>query len=62
MREYDWRQTAVNYFTLEQSDANNHKRDKDIEVGVTDLILTSANGTRYNVVVSDAGVLSAVAV
>ena len=62
MREYDWRQTAVNYFTLEQSDANNHKRDQDIEVGVTDLILTSANGTRYNVVVSDAGVLSAVAV
>ncbi len=59
---YDSRQTAVNYFTIEQADDKNHKRDKDIEVGVTALILTSANGTRYNVVVSDAGVLSAVAV
>lgn len=58
LREYDTSQVATNQFTIEQADRQNHKKDKDIEVGTASLILTSANGTRYKLVVSDAGVLS----
>ena len=58
LRDYDTSQVATNQFTIEQADRENHKRDKDIEVGTASIILTSANGTRYKVVVSDAGVLS----
>ena len=43
---------------LEQADAANHKRNQDIEVGGGRVILTSPNGTRYEVTVSDAGALS----
>ena len=57
-RFYDAKVEATNNYTLEQADRNNHKRDKDIEVGSASIILTSANGTRYKVAVSDAGVLS----
>ena len=58
LRDYDTSQVATNQFTIEQADRENHKRDKDIEVGTASIILTSANGTRYKLVVSDAGVLS----
>ena len=58
LREYDQSQLATNNFTLEQADRNNHKKDQDIEVGSASVILTSANGTRYKLEVSDAGVLS----
>ncbi len=58
LREYDTSQVATNQFTIEQADRQNHKKDKDIEVGTASVILTSANGTRYKLVVSDAGVLS----
>lgn len=45
----------------ELADQQNHKRNRDIEVGQARLILTSPNGTRYEVTVSNAGALSAVA-
>ena len=61
LRDYDVSQVATNQFTIEQADRNNHKKDKDIEVGSASIILTSSNGTRYKLVVSDAGVLSTVA-
>ena len=43
---------------LERADKDNYKRNQDIEVGENFLILTSPNGTRYSVVVDDAGNLS----
>jgi len=45
---------------LVQADAENHKRDRDVEVGMGRVILTAPNGTRYALVVSNAGVLSTV--
>ena len=47
---------------LEASDRENHKRNRDVEIGQARLILTSPNGTRYAVTVDNAGVLSTVAV
>lgn len=47
---------------IEQADQLNHKRNRDVEIGVARLILTSPNGTRYSVTVSNAGALSAVAI
>lgn len=47
---------------IELEDQQNHKRNRDVEIGVGRLILTSPNGTRYSIVVSNAGVISAVAV
>ena len=58
LREYNTSQISNNQFTIERADLENHKRDQDIEVGTASVILTSANGTRYKLVVSDAGVLS----
>lgn len=49
--------------SIEQADAMNLKRNRDVELGDGQkLILRSANGTRYEIVVSDAGVLSTAAV
>lgn len=47
---------------LSRADDKNLKRDQDIEVGTNRVILTSANGTRYALVVSNAGALSTSAV
>jgi len=46
---------------LESEDLRNYKTNKDIEVGANRIILTSPNGTRYALAVSNAGVLSTVA-
>ena len=59
---YDSKVASSTNFAIERADYNNHKRDKDIEVGSAQLILTSSNGTRYYLVVSDAGVLTTSAV
>ena len=48
--------------SLELENLQNHKRNRDVEIGVGRLILTSPNGTRYAVTVSNAGTLSAVAI
>lgn len=47
---------------LELEDRRNHKRNADVEIGEGRLILTSPNGTRYAVAVSDTGTISTVAV
>jgi hypothetical protein len=49
---------------IEQADKQNHKRGRDVEIGALGerLILTSSGGTRYQILVSDAGVLSTSAV
>ena len=44
---------------LEQADRDNLKRGRDIEVGNGRLILQSPNGTRFSVVVSNAGAITA---
>lgn len=43
---------------IEQADAQNHKKNRDVEIGEGRLILTSPNGTRYEVTVDNAGTLS----
>lgn len=48
--------------TMELEDQQNHKRNRDVEIGEARLILTSPNGTRYSISVSNAGVISTVAV
>lgn len=45
---------------LELADDDNRKKGRDIEVHPARLILRSPNGTRYEIKVSNAGVLSAV--
>lgn len=47
--------------SVELADLQNHKRNRDVEIGVGRLILTAPNGTRYSVTVDNSGVLSAVA-
>jgi hypothetical protein len=43
---------------LERTDAGNHKRGADIELGLNErIILRSPNGTRYILTVSNAGAL-----
>ena len=59
--EYSAKQMSQNNFSIEQADYNNHKKNQDIEVSTARIILTSANGTRYALVISDAGVLSTAA-
>jgi hypothetical protein len=44
---------------IEAADRENHKKNKTIEVGSGALVLTSADGTRWQIVVSDAGAISA---
>lgn len=47
---------------LELAEQQNHKRNRDLEIGAARLILTSPNGTRYSITVSNAGAISAVAI
>lgn len=47
---------------IERADAENHKRGRDVEVHPGRLILTSPNGTRWVISVSDAGAISATAI
>lgn len=46
---------------LERADKENHKRNRDVEIGEGRLILTSPNGTRYKVTVADDGTLTTAA-
>ena len=43
---------------IERADKQNLKRGQDLEVGGGRLILTSPNGTRYEVTVDNAGTLT----
>ena len=46
---------------VQQSDIQNHKRNRDVEISPGRLIIKSPNGTRYSIEVSNAGVISATA-
>ncbi len=59
---YERRDQAETRVLLERANDLNHKRNQDIEVGAARLVLTSPNGTRYSLAVSNAGVLSATAI
>ena len=57
--EYDRLNQVSNNRALEEADHTNFKHFQDIDLANNErLILVSANGTRYQVVVSDAGALS----
>lgn len=58
---YQQRLEAERNRQIEQADAENHKRNRDVEIGQGRLILMSPDGTRWNVTVSNAGALSATA-
>jgi len=47
------------YRQVEQSDQENHKRGRDIEVGDARIILTAPDGGRWSIEVDNAGNLSA---
>lgn len=59
---YDRRDQAEARVLMERADNLNHKRNQDVEIGAARLILTSPNGTRYSITVSNAGALSATAI
>lgn len=59
---YDRRDQAETRVLMERADNLNHKRNQDVEIGAARLILSSPNGTRYSVTVSNAGTLSATAI
>lgn len=60
---YDARIEAQRNLTLEQTDLQNRKKNQDLEIaGAERLILSSPNGTRYSVTVTNAGVLQATAI
>jgi len=52
---------AQRNFLLENADRLNRKTNADVEISSSRLILTSPNGTRYSVVVSNLGILSTTA-
>jgi len=54
-QEYDQRSETERNKALELADAQNQKRDSDIDVHGRSFKLASPNGTRYTLTVSDAG-------
>jgi hypothetical protein len=56
---YDARWAAEVKRDIERRDAQNHKRGRDVEVGVGRLILTSPDGTRFSVTVDNSGAVTA---
>lgn len=61
-QSYDPRAMADQAAQIERADQMNYKRDRDLEIGQNRVILTSPNGSRYAIVVDNAGVLSTVPV
>lgn len=55
-------QMRQNFRAIEAADKMNYKRGQDVDIGGNSLILTSPDGTRYKVVVSNAGLLGTVPV
>ena len=57
-------ETTINQMNLliEQADGMNHKKNQDVEVGDSRLILKSPNGTRYSITVDNSGNVGATAV
>ena len=63
-RQYDQGQEQETRNQIERADALTHKKGRHIDLGGNSfyVILTSPNGTRYSVTVSDAGALVVTAV
>ena len=60
---YDREQETNRNIELESADRSNFKHFEDVDLANNErLILVSANGTRYSVTVTDAGVLGTTAV
>jgi hypothetical protein len=56
--DYDQEQETDRNLSLENADRSNFKHFEDVDLANNErLILVSANGTRYSVTVTDAGVL-----
>jgi hypothetical protein len=61
--EYDRLAEIFKNVAMEEADGSNFKRFEDVDLANNErLILVSANGTRYSVTVTDAGVLGTAAV
>ena len=61
--EYDRQAEIFNNIAQEEADRSNFKHFVDIDLANNErLILVSANGTRYSVTVTDAGVLGTTAI
>lgn len=60
--QYSEKDQAQTRNILELEDKNNHKRNRDVEIGTSRLILTSSNGTRYKITVDNSGVISATSI
>jgi hypothetical protein len=58
---YDTKDQAELRRALEREDRNNRKNNADVELSANHLVLRSPNGARWSVTVSNAGVVSAVA-
>lgn len=58
---YDQRLEIERNRTLELTDLQNHKRGQDIDLAPGRMILTSPNGTRYELTVSNLGALGTTA-
>jgi len=62
-QEYDRQALIFNNIAMEEADRSNFKHFEDIDLANNErLILVSANGTRYSVTVTDAGVLGTTAI
>jgi hypothetical protein len=62
-RDYNSQIETLRNQTIEQADLINQKINKDVEIADGQrLIMRSANGSRFKIVVSDAGSLSATAI
>jgi len=61
--EYDRTAQIFNNVAMEEADRSNFKHFEDVDLANNErLILVSANGTRYSVTVTDAGVLGTTAI
>jgi len=62
-QEYDRQALIFNNIAMEEADRSNFKHFEDVDLANNErLILVSANGTRYSVTVTDAGVLGTTAI
>ena len=60
---YDQERETARNLSIESADRSNFKHFEDIDLANNErLILVSANGTRYSVTVTDAGVLGTTAI
>lgn len=57
--QYSARSERERNLTLQQADLINRKVNTDVEISGERLILTSPDGTRWNITVSNAGAISA---